>query len=92
MKQKHAFITGIAGFAGSYLAKELLENGYQVSGSVYKDDSPKQIKRLKKSCKIQTLNILDKSKTAKLIQQLNPNYIFHLAAFSSVGQSLPMKD
>lgn len=87
MKNKHAFITGIAGFAGSYLAKELLDNGYQVSGSVYKDDSPEQIKILKKSCKLYKLDILDKSKVVRLLNKINPNYIFHLAAFASVGQS-----
>lgn len=87
MKNKHAFITGIAGFAGGHLAKELLDNGYQVSGSFYKDDSPEQIKYLKKNCKLYSLDILNRSKVSKLIHKLQPNYIFHLAAFSSVGQS-----
>ncbi len=87
MKNRHAFITGIGGFAGTYLAKELLDAGYSVSGSVYKDDSPEQIKFLKKTCKIYKLDILSKLQTSKLIQKLQPNYIFHLAAFSSVGQS-----
>jgi len=87
MKQKHAFITGIAGFAGRHLAKELLDAGYSVSGSFYKDDSPEQIKKLKKTCKIYSLDILNKSNVSKLIQKLQPDYIFHLAAFSSVGQS-----
>ena len=87
MNNKHAFITGIAGFAGRHLAKELLDSGYTVSGSVYKDDSPEQIKVLKKTCKIYKLDILNKSQVSNLIAKLNPNYIFHLAAFSSVGQS-----
>ena len=79
MKNKHAFITGIAGFAGNYLVKELQEAGYQVSGSVYKDDSPYKIKELKKTCKIFKLDILSKSQTASLIKKINPDYIFHLA-------------
>lgn len=87
MKNKHAFITGIAGFAGTYLANELHENGYTVSGTYYKDDSAEQIKQLKKRCTLYPLDILQKSKCATLIQKVNPNYIFHLAAFASVGQS-----
>ncbi len=87
MKNKHAFITGIAGFAGGHLVKELLDAGYTVSGSVFKDDSPEQIKLLKKTCNIYKLDILNKSRVSKLIAKVKPNYIFHLAAFSSVGQS-----
>ena len=87
MKKKKAFITGIAGFAGSYLAKELLEHGYQVSGSIYKDDPPETISVLKKDVKLVTLDILNPVKTAKIIKEQNPDYLFHLAAFSSVGRS-----
>ncbi len=47
----------------------------------------RSIKILKKSCKLYKLDILNKSKVSKLIQKLQPNYIFHLAAFASVGQS-----
>lgn len=87
MKQKTAFITGIAGFAGSYLAKELLENGYRVSGSIYKDDPPETVKSLKKDVKLVKLDILNPTQTSKIIKQLRPDYLYHLAAFSSVGRS-----
>jgi len=35
MKKPVAFITGIAGFAGSYLAEELLNHNYYVTGALY---------------------------------------------------------
>lgn len=87
MKKPHAFITGIAGFAGIYLAEDLLNNNYRVSGSIYKYDSPTNINLLKKKVELHKLDILDEKLTYSIIKKLNPDYIFHLAAISSVGQS-----
>lgn len=39
MKDKIAFITGITGQDGSYLADHLLEQGYTVHGLVHRPDS-----------------------------------------------------
>ena len=38
---KRAFITGITGQDGSYLAELLLEQGYQVYGMVRRSSSPR---------------------------------------------------
>lgn len=87
MKKKNAFISGIAGFAGTYLAVELLKNGYKVTGSIYKDDPPENIKFLKDKTELVRLDILNQKRCTQVIKDINPEYIFHLAAFSSVGQS-----
>ena len=42
MRTPTAFITGIAGFAGSFLAEELLAAGFKVSGALYKKESTRQ--------------------------------------------------
>ncbi|HKK19885.1 MAG TPA: GDP-mannose 4,6-dehydratase [candidate division Zixibacteria bacterium] len=87
MKRRTAFITGIAGFAGSFLAEELLSSGYKVTGSVFKDDQLENISHLKGSIETVDLDILDTERCRKLLHRLKPDLVFHLAAFSSVGLS-----
>jgi GDP-4-dehydro-6-deoxy-D-mannose reductase len=87
MKQPRAFITGIAGFAGSFLAEELLAHNYKVSGSLMERESSKNIKSILNELDLVKLDVQKPSECTRRIKQLNPDYIFHLAAFSSVGQS-----
>ncbi|MGH8015835.1 MAG: GDP-mannose 4,6-dehydratase, partial [Candidatus Zixiibacteriota bacterium] len=87
MKPSHAFITGIAGFAGSFLAEELLERGYQVSGSVVGRESLRNTKKIQDEIKLVKLDVQKPNECLRRLKQTNPDYIFHLAAFSSVGQS-----
>ena len=47
MKIPNAVLSrGIAGFAGSYLAEELLDNGYLVTGAIYPGESTKNIDKI----------------------------------------------
>jgi len=87
MKQPHAFITGIAGFAGSFLAEELLAHDYKVSGSVLARESTRNIKQIQNDIKLIKLDVQKPHECSRRIKLLNPDFIFHLAAFSSVGQS-----
>jgi GDP-4-dehydro-6-deoxy-D-mannose reductase len=86
-KPNHAFITGIAGFAGSYLAEELLRWGYRVSGSIYNDESTQNIDEIKSKLRLVSLDILDGSACTTIIRKLKPDQIFHLAGVASVGRS-----
>jgi len=88
MKAPSAFITGIAGFAGSYLAEELLDAGFKVSGAIYKNESTRNIVSIKKELQLCSLDIMNADKTANVLAQIQPDYIFHLAAFASVGRSM----
>ena len=87
MSKKSALITGITGFVGSYLAEELLNNNFEVYGSYLPDESFENIAHLK-SLNLSKLNILNPLRCKTVIKKIKPDYIFHLAAFSSVGQSL----
>ncbi len=84
---KKALITGVTGFAGSYLAKELLDNGYNVSGTYHSDDSLKKLPE-KDKITLYKLNLLDEKSVLDLIRQDRPDYIFHLAAMASAGNSI----
>lgn len=87
MKKPTAFITGIAGFAGSFLAEELLASGFKVAGGLAKNESTRNIRAIKDDLQLYPLDILDAAKCLKLIDQLKPDYVFHLAALASVGRS-----
>lgn len=87
MKKPTAFITGIAGFAGSYLAEELIAAGFRVSGARYKTESLQNLRGIRKQVDLVSLDILKADKCRQLITKLKPDYVFHLAAMASVGES-----
>ncbi len=87
MRKKNAFITGIAGFVGSWLAEELLNHGYVVHGAVLAEEPLDNIAHLKSDLKLSKLDITNAAQCRRLLKKIAPDYIFHLAAFSSVGQS-----
>lgn len=80
-------ITGITGFAGSYLSEHLLkENKFEVSGTYLNDTSLANLEN-KDSIKLYKVNLIDADATAKLIQYEKPDYLFHLAALPSAKKS-----
>lgn len=87
MKRKHAFITGICGFAGSFLAENLIRHGFTVSGTRLRGESTANIRSVRKEIDLHTLDITNAKKTGDLIKSVKPDYLFHLAAMASVGKS-----
>lgn len=87
MKKKRAFITGIAGFAGSYLAELLLSEGYDVFGLLAPREKTKNIKHLTPDIRLEQFDILEQKRLTGFIKKVKPDYLFHLAAIASVGQS-----
>ena len=79
---KKAFITGVSGFAGSYLSEHLLKKGYAVSGTYLNEESLKVLPN-KDKLRLHGLNLLDEDKTLGLIESERPDYLFHLAALIS---------
>jgi GDP-D-mannose dehydratase len=78
-----ALIIGGAGFVGNYLIDYLI-NYYKWSVSVTKLDN----ETIENQGAVQyNLNILDKPAVSELLGIVKPNYIFHLAAQSSVALS-----
>ena len=87
MKAASAFVTGITGFAGSFLAENLIEHGFTVAGTRLKGESTENIKSIKNKIDLHSLDITNAAQTLKLINRLKPDYLFHLAAMASVGAS-----
>jgi GDPmannose 4,6-dehydratase len=85
---KKAFITGIAGQDGSYLAEYLLSLGYEVHGIVRRNSTPEhQSSRLSQdleNCYTYYGDLLDISSLTKLLKNIQPDEIYNLAAQSHV--------
>jgi len=87
MSKKTAFITGIAGFAGSHLAEELLEAGFDVSGGLFENESTENIEAIEQKLRLVPLNILEPGNCVEAITSTNPDYLFHLAGFAGKAQT-----
>lgn len=83
---KKALITGISGFAGSFLAELLLSKGYEVHGT-HTSDNLSNLELLKQNLHLHKVNLLDKNETEKCIENAKPDFVFHLAALTSPAES-----
>ena len=85
---KKAFITGIGGQDGSYLAEYLLSLGYEVHGIVRRNSVPEnqqyRIEHLGDKIITYYGDLLDQGSLERLLQNIQPNEIFNMAAQSHV--------
>lgn len=82
-----AFITGITGFAGSFLAEKLLENGYKVFGVARDISKVANISHILPSLELFFADLLDSNSIKAVFSKVKPDVIFHLAAFAPTGES-----
>ena len=76
-------ITGVTGFTGRYLAPKLAEAGYEVHGSVHGESSG----TLNGVSKLHTLDITEIGPITRLVSEICPDKVVHLAAISFVAHS-----
>jgi len=85
---KKAFITGIAGQDGSYLAEYLLDLGYEVHGIVRRNSTPEhqesRINHLENKIHTYYGDLLDQSGLERLLRQIQPDEVYNIAAQSHV--------
>ena len=86
---KIAFITGITGQDGSYLAEFLLEKGYEVHGLVRRSAShnTERIDHIIDQLHLHEGDLTDSSGLIRIIGTIQPDEIYNLAAQSHVGTS-----
>lgn len=98
---KTAFLTGITGQDGSYLAEFLLEKGYIVYGLIRRSSSfntgrIEHLYRDRKSTKSRLFlvygDLTDSSNLCELIAQIRPDEIYNLGAQSHVKVSFEMSE
>jgi GDP-4-dehydro-6-deoxy-D-mannose reductase len=83
-----ALITGITGFAGSHLADHCLERGeVEVWGIVRWRSRTENVEHLQGKVRFLECDLRDATSTRDVIEEIRPDYIFHLAAQSFVPTS-----
>ena len=89
--KRTAFVTGMTGQDGPYLAKLLIEKGYHVYGLVKRYSNPnlENIRWLgiENDIELITGDITDENNMNHLMKTLNPAEVYNLAAQSFVGAS-----
>ena len=86
-----AFITGITGQDGSYLAEFLLEKGYRIVGVVRRSSTTpyERISHLIDKVELVSADLLDQSSLTDAVHDAEPDEIYNLAAQSFVQTSWP---
>lgn len=96
MERKVAFLTGITGQDGSYLAELLLGKGYEVHAIVRRASlfTTARIEHLLGHKNLQTYHgdLADSSNLHRLISEINPTEIYNLGAQSHVGVSFEVPE
>lgn len=78
---KRALITGLHGFTGSYLARELAYAGYRVFGTVMPGHEA--------GPDLFEVDLRDRAAVAAMAEQVQPDVVAHLAAISFVAHADP---
>lgn len=85
---KKAFITGIGGQDGSYLAEYLVELGYEVHGIIRRNSVPEhqqsRIESMRDKIHVYYGDLLDQSSIEHLLDKIQPDEIYNIAAQSHV--------
>lgn len=77
-----ALVIGGAGFVGNYLIERLSSDGHKVYATCLANEKIENAE-----CESFSLDILDKSAVKDILSDVKPDWIFHLAAQSSVSYS-----
>jgi GDPmannose 4,6-dehydratase len=91
---KKAFITGITGQDGSYLAELLLEKGYEVHGLVRRSSSFNtwRIDHIRSRVTLHYGDLVDQYSLVRTLQKVGPDEVYNLAAQSHVKVSFEMPE
>ena len=94
MAARKAFITGITGQDGSYLAELLLEKGYDVHGLVRRSSSFNtwRIDHVRDRIALHYGDLVDQNSLVRTLEAVQPDEVYNLAAQSHVKVSFEMPE
>ncbi|HVZ58509.1 MAG TPA: GDP-mannose 4,6-dehydratase [Patescibacteria group bacterium] len=87
---KKVLITGITGFAGQYLAEFLVkrDDTAEIHGTYHSEEGKKRLGELQEKIILHQCDLTQKNDIDAIIQQVQPQEIYHLAAQTSPGESI----
>jgi GDP-4-dehydro-6-deoxy-D-mannose reductase len=86
-------VTGVTGFAGGHLAEALLaRGGAEVHGLSRRGQWPAEWQHLSGRVALRGCDLCDRAALRALLQEIQPEKIYHLAGYPHVGQSLQEPD
>ncbi len=87
-KKNRALITGINGQDGSYLAEHLMEEGFEVFGTIKRnsivENQTTRLNNIISDIELDYADLTDMSSLARLVQKISPNHVYNLGAQSHV--------
>ena len=101
MKKPIALITGVNGQDGSYLSESLLEANYEVHGLLRRsstfnrsriDQLRSSVRGANDSLRLHYGDMTDSSSVRRILKEVQPDEIYHLAAQSHVGISFEVPE
>jgi len=94
LSNKKAFITGISGQDGSYLAEFLLNKGYEVHGTIRRASvfNTERIDHILPQIKTYHGDLTDSSNLNRLLEKIAPDEIYNLGAQSHVKVSFEVPE
>lgn len=85
---KKVLITGASGFAGSYLVSFLVKkNNDKIFGTYFSEDSLSILGEDKDKIEALQVDLREEKDVSSLIENIKPDIVYHLAAFTSPAQS-----
>src|SRR5207249_7822028 len=79
---KTVLVTGIDGFAGSHLSDLLVRRRHNVHGTI-RGDRPASRAELTPRVRTHQVDLLDRERVEIVVREIQPQWVFHLAALSS---------
>jgi GDP-4-dehydro-6-deoxy-D-mannose reductase len=79
-----AFVTGIAGFAGTHLAELLIKEGFKTYGTDLGERSLARAAEIVKGAELARCDVRDGETLSRIVSEVAPDIVFHLAAMASV--------
>lgn len=85
MAVKRVLVTGASGFVGSHLVEHLLKFGHEVFGTTMSQSQ--WLDEVIGHDHVKVVDLTQAEEVSHLVEELKPDWIFHLAALASVGDS-----
>lgn len=82
----HVLLTGVSGFVGPRLARNLLAHGHRVSGT-YLDSTPPTLPPIPEGVELYHADLMDMGSLERAIEASSPDAVVNLAGLSHVGES-----